>query len=254
MPSSVGQRPQLGDVLDVPARARRRRAADHRARPWRPRRRAAARRSSCRATTRRRRARTAWRRRGGSLTWSPGLVAVAGPEQLVVDRLGDEAQLGRVDVQVVHDLPPQALRVDDDRVRDLGRARVAHPPVQRARRAGWPAASVYACRVLKCTTKDGAGPDDRRHQRAQDVDLRQRKAHRRVEVLGQGALRRALVRPGEGDVVDVRPVALVHRTRLRADQQVEFLVRRSGGWPSPGSPGSRTSGRRTGWRDRRSGG
>jgi len=47
----------------------------------------------------------------------------------VVDGLADEVQPGRIEAEVLFDLPPEAVGVDDDRVGEPRCVRVAHPPV-----------------------------------------------------------------------------------------------------------------------------
>ena len=59
-----------------------------------------------------------------------GQVDVAWLEEVVVDGLVDEPELGWVDVEVAQDLRAQALGVDDDRVREPDGAGVVHLPVQ----------------------------------------------------------------------------------------------------------------------------
>ena len=66
-----------------------------------------------------------------------GRSGIARPEQVVVDRLVDQPELARIDVQVLLDLGAQALGVDDDRVRDPRGARIVHPAVSTRQRARW---------------------------------------------------------------------------------------------------------------------
>ena len=162
---------------------------------------AAGRRSSCTPTATRRRGRTDPRCRAPAAGAPRPPRAVTGPEHLVVDGLGDEPELGRVDVEVGLDLPAQALGVDDDGVRHLRGVRVAGAPVQPDQGVERPGARERVQR-LEVRHESRSRLDQRRDEGVEDVDTRPRQPQRGVRVLAQRPQGAPFVRPGEGDVPD----------------------------------------------------
>ena len=154
---------------------------------------------------------------------SSGL-AIAGLEDVVVDRFVDQPDLLRVDLQITVDLTTQAVGVDDDRFRQPGRALVVQAAVG-------PSAHAERGRSRECV--HGLHVDHQRprgvHQRCEagveHVDVAEGEAERSEEVLTRRSQDSMLVRPREGDVTNGLPVVGVNAPCGGAEHQVELFAR-----------------------------
>ena len=92
----------------------------------------------------------------------------------MVDRLGDESELAGIDVEMLRDLGPKALRVDDDRLGGLHGPRVVDPAVHASRGRD---RTRLRERMHRLDVQDERPRRvrDRCHQRVEHVDAGERK-------------------------------------------------------------------------------
>ena len=159
---------------------------------------------------------------GGDLCPSCG--SIARFEHIVVDGLWNQPHLRGIYFQVLVDLAPKAVGIDDDGSGEPRRTLIGQPPIRSSPRA-------ECCRCRKCVHgldmnhQAPRGVEERGDTGVQHVDVAQRKSQRSEDMLAGRAQDPAFVGPRIRDVADGVSVVGMDSSRLRAEDQMEFFLR-----------------------------